>query len=183
MLIKDVRFYGKPYFFGYVLLFILEAVTVESNESFDAALIVEDDKVSLAMVEALAEKTGLLDVKATFTGNLRRRALAGGECDGLTFSGCGNAGHDGHRTAALAAVQAASYHYQCRPRSMLPRSSRPGGNRLFAEAGARLCSLFLTAVNKALTNVRKDPVKQDDNFFVREQTRCCCVLTSKRYCG
>jgi DNA-binding LytR/AlgR family response regulator len=127
--------------------------------------IVEDDKVSLAMVEALAEKTGLLDVKATFTAPAQAMPWLVEHAVDLLFLDVEMPGMTGiellrslpykpHVIIISASTEYAAESYDLAVTDYLIKPIKD-------------YSRFLTAVNKALTNTRKGPAKQDDNFFVR----------------
>jgi len=127
--------------------------------------IVEDDKVSLAMVEALAEKTGLLEVKATFTEPERAVSWLVESVVDLLFLDVEMPGMTGiellrslpYRPQVIIISASTEYAVQSYDLAVTDYLLKP----------VRDYSRFLMAVNRALANIRKDPARQDDNFFVR----------------
>jgi DNA-binding LytR/AlgR family response regulator len=127
--------------------------------------IVEDDKVSLAMVEALAEKTGLLDVKATFTEPSEAVPWLVENAMDLLFLDVEMPGMTG-----IDLLRSLPYRPQVIIISASPEYAAESYDLAVTDyllKPVRDYARFLAAVNKALTNVRKDAAKQDSNFFVR----------------
>jgi len=127
--------------------------------------IVEDDNVSLAMVEALAEKTGLLDVKAAFTAPAEAVPWLAENVVDLLFLDVEMPGMTGidllrslpYKPQVIIISASTEYAVQSYDLAVTDYLLKP----------VKDYSRFLMAVNKALANIRKDPVKKDDNFFVR----------------
>lgn len=127
--------------------------------------IVEDDKVSLAMVGALAEKTGLLDLQATFTEPGQAVPWLAENAVDLLFLDVEMPGMTGiellrslpYKPQAIIISASMEYAVESYDLSVTDYLLKP----------VKDYSRFLMAVNKALANIRKDPARQDDNFFVR----------------
>lgn len=127
--------------------------------------IVEDEKLSLSMVEALAEKTGLLDVKATFTSPaLAVQWLVENAMD-LLFLDVEMPGMTGiellrslpYKPQVIIISASTEYAVESYDLAVTDYLLKP----------VKDYSRFLAAVNKALINIKKDPARQDDNLFVR----------------
>jgi len=130
--------------------------------------IVEDDKVSLAMVEALAEKTGLLEVRATFTAPEQAVSWLVENLENavdLLFLDVEMPGMTGiellrslpYKPQVIIISASTEYAVQSYDLAVTDYLLKP----------VRDYSRFLMAVNRALANIRKDPARQDDSFFVR----------------
>jgi DNA-binding LytR/AlgR family response regulator len=127
--------------------------------------IVEDDKVSLAMVGALAEKTGLLDVQATFTAPDQAVSWLADSAVDLLFLDVEMPGMTGiellrslpYKPQVIIISASTEYAAQSYDLAVTDYLLKP----------VKDYSRFLMAVNKALANIRKDPARKDDNFFVR----------------
>ena len=117
------------------------------------------------MVEALADKTGLLDVKATFTVPAQAVPWLAENAVDLLFLDVEMPGMTGiellrslpYKPQAVIISASTEYAVQSYDLAVTDYLLKP----------VRDYSRFLMAVNKALANIRKDPARQDNNFFVR----------------